>query len=255
MLIPVSDLVRFWNVLPKGILHVGAHLAEEKDSYEENNWTENGTIWVEAQPLLAINLKATLDPKKNRVIEAVVWSEDDKDFKLNMASNSASTSLLEFGTHSTTYPSISMVDSIDVKTARLDSLLTHEDLFDFVNIDIQGAELQALIGMGDLLDQCKWVYLEVNKIQVYKDCAIVGDIDKYLETQGFRRVHTLWIRGAGWGDALYARRTIYSQTVGQKIRVNMKYRVIPAAKFPLRVLRKIARMLLISARTETQIKV
>ena len=106
-------------------------------------------------------------------------------------------------------------------TARLDSLLTHEDLFDFVNIDIQGAELQALVGMGDLLVQCRWLYLEVNKTQVYKDCAMVGDIDKYLETQGFRRVHTLWVRGAGWGDALYARRTIYSQTVSQRIRVNL----------------------------------
>jgi hypothetical protein len=71
---------------------------------------------------------------------------------------------------------------------------------------------------------------------------MVGDIDKYLEIQGFRRVHTLWVGGAGWGDALYVRQTIYSQTVGQKIRVNMKYRVIPVAKFPLRMLRKMTRM-------------
>jgi FkbM family methyltransferase len=106
-----------------------------------------------------VSTKPTAPP----VIEAVVRSEDDKDFKLNIASSSASTSLLEFGTHSIIYPSISMIDSIDVKTARLDSLLTHEDLFDFVNIDIQGAELQALVGMGDLLVQCKWLYLEVSK--------------------------------------------------------------------------------------------
>lgn len=74
----------------------------------------------------------------------------------------------------------------------------------FLNIDIQGAELMALKGMGDLLNYFDYVYLEVNKDYVYKNCALVHEIDEYLSEYNYVRVETAWTN-AQLGDALYIR--------------------------------------------------
>lgn len=60
----------------------------------------------------------------------------------------------------------------------------------------------ALKGMGNLLNHFDYLYLEVNKNYLYKDCALVGEIDEYLKSFNFKRVETSWTN-AEWGDALY----------------------------------------------------
>jgi hypothetical protein len=32
----VSELSKYWNIAPTGVLHVGAHLGEEASDYEKN---------------------------------------------------------------------------------------------------------------------------------------------------------------------------------------------------------------------------
>ena len=49
------------------------------------------------------------------------------------------------------------------------------DFANFLNIDIQGAELLALKGMGSLISYFDYIYLEVNKAHVYKKCALVNE--------------------------------------------------------------------------------
>ena len=75
----------------------------------------------------------------------------------------------------------------------------------FLNIDIQGAELLALKGMGNIINYFNYVYLEVNQEYVYKNCALVNEIDKYLSKYNFVRVETSWTK-AQWGDALYIKK-------------------------------------------------
>ncbi len=57
-----------------------------------------------------------------------------------------------------------------------------------MNLDIQGAELMALMGMGKLLDSIDHIYLEVNLIHVYKGGARLHQIDRYLGRLDFLRV-------------------------------------------------------------------
>ena len=77
-----------------------------------------------------------------------------------------------------------------------------ENFANFLNIDIQGAELLALKSMGNILNNFDYLYLEVNKEEVYKDCALVEEIDEYLDKYNFKRVELEWTF-ASWGDALY----------------------------------------------------
>lgn len=216
MLIPISELLQDFNIKPKRILHVGAHLAEESKDYAE--YFRAPVIWVEAQPKLCKKLKQSLDIALNTVIEACVLDENDLAVTLNITSNSQSTSILHFGTHANTYPDVRVTESVIVRTKRLDLLLNGKEVPDFINLDIQGVELKAIMSLGVLIDQVKVIYTEVNKSHVYVECNLIQDIDAYLKKYGFRRIATRWKRRSGWGDALYVNQKIPRRNLIQYIR-------------------------------------
>ena len=207
MLFPIKVLFTDFSIKPNGVLHVGAHEAEELDDYVKFNWGH--VIWVEAQPDLAKKLRTRLNPKYHTVIQEVAWSRSGEKLIFNIASNGQSSSLFEFGTHSTSYPEIEFIQSYEVETKRLDEILPSSASFDFVNLDVQGAELEVLRGLGQSLNRVNWVYTELNRKEVYQGCAKVKEIDDFLRAQGFRRVATRWVFGKGWGDGFYVRNSIH----------------------------------------------
>ena len=220
MYITVSELSKYWNIAPTGVLHVGAHLGEEASDYEKFGWAP--VIWVEAQPSLVKVLNSKLDPSKHKVIEAAILEEDGVPLKLHIASNSQSTSLLNFGSHADSYPDITFVSEIDVSTKRLDSIIKPDEMPNFINLDLQGVELSAIKSLGKLLLSVDYIYTEVNKEEVYEGCTLVTDLDEFLFSNGFTRVSTRWYLKEGWGDALYIRKSgqIYRSTK-QKLRTGL----------------------------------
>lgn len=187
-----------------GILHIGAHNCEELKSYKKYGVKNDRIIWIEANPrLVEKNKKAD----RTRIIKNFVCCETNEGkTKLNIANNGQSSSILELGTHKDSYPSITYNDFVDVNNGRIDTMYERDglpnDFANFLNIDIQGAELLALRGMGELIGHFEYVYLEVNREYVYKECALVTEIDDYLSRWNFKRIETEWT-DAGWGDALY----------------------------------------------------
>ena len=132
MLFKLSDLSQIFNIPKMGVLHVGAHEGEEFEFYDSLGW---GPItWVEAQPNLVTKLRNRLDPGKNRVIEAAVWDTSGVKLQFKISSNSQSSSLLDLGTHSEDYPSISYIEEIQVCTKRLDEILSPDDEINIKNI-------------------------------------------------------------------------------------------------------------------------
>ena len=192
---------KIWKITPHSVLHVGAHRGEESTEYQKFGFGH--ITWVEAQPDLVKELRDRLDQKHNSLIEAAVWNQADVEMEFNVATNGESSSLLEFGTHRESYPEISFTKVVKVRTKRLQDIISADFASDFLNLDIQGAELQALQGLGARLHQFKWVYTEVNNREVYKGCANISELDAYLCEFKFKRVATRWVYGHGWGDALY----------------------------------------------------
>ena len=64
-------------------------------------------------------------------------------------------------------------------------------------------ELKAMKSMGDFIKKFDYIYTEVNTEYVYKDCALMDEIDEYLNTYGFKRCITQMCENFGWGDAFY----------------------------------------------------
>ena len=235
----IREFVRLHNLNPSGVLHVGAHEAEEVGEYVTNGFAKRAPIiWVEAQADLAEILKKKLDPKENKVYCAVAWNVDGVAKTFNVTSKSASSSLFDLDEHKNFYPEIDIVQKVQVTTSRLDSILSSSDIFDFVVLDIQGAESQAIEGLGNRIDSVNWIFTEISKRELYTGATLYKDLDVQLSELGFRRVFTAWDRRAGWGDALYTRTSTYKVTSRQLLLIQLSRLLrfgrswIPNSAFP-----------------------
>ena len=202
MLISVKSLRKIWAVTPDGVLHVGAHEAEELDSYTSNGWLP--ITWVEAQSSKIQFLEKRLPQKDNHLIKGAVWDKSGEKLTLKITNNTESTSLLELQSHKTHHPEIQVERIEEVTTVALDDLELPTSI-NYLSLDIQGSELRALSGFQNGIKKINWVYTEVNREPLYEGCAIVNEIDDLLRKSGFNRELTVWTK-YGWGDALYVRR-------------------------------------------------
>ena len=204
MLIAPVRLRRLLGVDPHGVLHVGAHLAEEREVYRSANFGR--VLWVEAQSNLIPLILESLMGSDDQIFEGAAWSETGVEKKFQITNNSQSSSLFQLAEHLTRYPGIVQSEERIVTTIRLDELIPSSEDFDFVTLDIQGAELEALKGLGERLAGVRWVFTEVNSRMMYEGIPLVDELDRYLEQFGLMRVVTVWNK-AGWGDALYAKKS------------------------------------------------
>ena len=204
MLIPLSGLFEHFKLNITGILHIGAHECEELNDYLKLGIKNENIYWIEAMED-KVNL---MKKQKNiQIYQALIDIEDDKEVKFNITNNGQSSSILELGSHKTHHPNIKIIDSKQLKTTRLDTFIKKNKIpiekLNFLNIDIQGKELDALKSMENYIDNVKYIYTEVNTEKVYKDCALLSEIDEYLDLKGFTRVACQMWGPCGWGDAFY----------------------------------------------------
>lgn len=203
MLIQFTKLVRKYRLKIKGIFHIGAHNCEEKKHYEKHNITN--VYWVEA---MQDKVKMMKEKYKNiNIYQAVISDVDGKEVKFNISNNGQSSSILELGTHKQKHPEVHYIKQEKHKTKTLNTLIEEEkinmDNVNFLNLDIQGVELQALKGLEKHLNKVDYIYTEVNVDYLYVDCCLLKEIDEYLGKFNFKRVETSMYRNTGWGDAFY----------------------------------------------------
>lgn len=214
MLINFKTLIEKYKIKPQGVLHVGANTGQEAEVYYANGVQR--TIWIEADPAVFYQLERNLEKYPNALaFEAACWYVDGAPMELNVTdNNSESSSLLPMGTHSIVHPSVKVVKHEPVFTKRLDTLFEENELYiehyDFLNLDIQGAEIFALKGMGQLLPKVKYIYSEVNYKELYKGCALFPAFKKYLEDKGFMLLVEQEAGDTGWGDAFFIRKDLFT---------------------------------------------
>lgn len=212
MLIPFQQLLPKHNVTPTGIFQVGSSIGQECQTYWDMGI--KNMVMIEALPDIFNQLKKETEKFSPFVkcINACIGDEDGKSVLFNVANNGGqSSSLLEFDTHTIEHPTVEFVDILPMTTVRLDTLIKENSIsikeHDMLILDLQGAELIALMGLGVMLNEFNSIYMEVNEKHLYKDCPLVGEIDKYLADFGFYRVETMMLH-FGWGDALYKKNSI-----------------------------------------------
>lgn len=202
MLLNLQTLKNKYNLNITGVLQVGAHYGEEYNEYLELFGNIPVVMWEPCidnyNKLKEVHNKATNLTVINKGVGAF---ECTVNMFVESANKGASNSVLEPKLHLQQYPHIQFNKKEQINLYPLDKWEC-ASIFNFLNIDVQGFELHVLLGATKTLHNIDYIMLEVNRAEVYKNCAHIDDIDYFLNKYNFKRVETTW-DGEIWGDALY----------------------------------------------------
>jgi len=205
MLINFNKIFKKYDLNITGIIHIGAHYGDELNDYISNGVQDI----VLFEPLSnnfdklrenCINLNANIQAYN------VALGSKDGTATMYLSDNDAqSSSILKPKTHITEIPWVHFEGTEDVEVKTLDGY----DIkgCNFINIDVQGYEMEVFMGGKKTLEGIDYVYSEVNKAELYEGCAQIGELDSFLGEYGFERVETYWPEDwYNWGDALYIKK-------------------------------------------------
>ena len=192
----------------KGVIHVGAHAGSEVSVYKQIGFEK--IVLIEANPALCSILRNKFEHDASVTVLHCAVSDRNGRAKLNLTSFDQSSSLLPLKRHSEIYPTITKIAEIEVPGRTLDHLLFELSVdpsdYNFINIDIQGAELLALKGALLTLKGIDAINIEVNFEELYEGCALFEEVNGFLGSQGFCRASISTPHHPTWGDAFYVRR-------------------------------------------------
>ena len=218
MLIDLNLLLKKYKITCNSIAHFGAHHGQEVDSYLKNNFTEIHLF--EPQSSCFSILQKKFGQNKAITLHNFALGSQSETSVLNLGSGDGqASSILKPGLHAELYPYIEFTESENIEIKRFDELGLSN--IRFLNIDIQGFELEALKGCEKfLVNKIHYIYTEVNRKHVYKNCTLIQEIDEYLEKFDLIRVKTRWWNMlTPWGDAFYIKRKRLS--VLQKLKIKL----------------------------------
>ena len=210
MLLDLAELIVKYDMKINGVLHIGAHLAEEAPIYAaagiENVW------WVEANPDVIGKVRAAAN-RPEQVIKALVLDHPPRtEVRFNVTNyDGMSSSVYNWGTHTSFSPDTVIDHTIYLTSTTLDALQWNFEIKDvnMLNIDVEGANLDVLTGGATrVLPEIDYIYVEVQIDNVYDGAPLLGTVDNWLALSGFGRVELGLVEGQGWGDALYIRRSL-----------------------------------------------
>jgi len=202
-----------------GIIHVGAHKAEELDDYLSIG--VKNIIWIEVHSHLIPFIEDKIKNSSMKAVSGFQWptatanqkvfnylvsDADDNIENFYVSSNIKSSSILKPKKHLEKHPHVKFNEPIQIKTITLDTVMVKESVdtnnYNFINMDVQGAELKVLKGATSLLHNIDYIYSEVNISELYENCVLIEEMDNFLQPFGFERVETE-INAYDWGDALF----------------------------------------------------
>jgi FkbM family methyltransferase len=201
MILNLEDLHKKYNMNVTGVIHIGAHFGKENIVYDRLNYKNR----VFFEPC-----KNTFDTLSRNVkgwaLHNVALGPKPGTAEMFVEKNNQgqSSSLLKPHLHLSQYPGITFTEKEVVTIETLDRMIDNKAMFNFINMDVQGYELEVLKGADDTLQGIDYLMCEVNNAELYKNCCMVEDIDKYLDNYKFKRVETDWM-GNTWGDAFYVK--------------------------------------------------
>jgi FkbM family methyltransferase len=210
MLLDLNNMVEKYDLDIGGVLHIGAHHGQEVEEYKRLGISK--IAMVEPQPECQRILEDKFGSDESICLfKCAVGSKDTLGTTTTMYTETANTgqssSLLKPVLHLSQYPHIQFTGTIEVELSTVDHLmqgLDSPESYNFINMDVQGYELEVLKGSTEHLKNVDYVMTEVNRAEVYEDCAMVRELDTFLQDFGMTRVETDWA-GMLWGDALYVR--------------------------------------------------
>ena len=203
---------RFLNSLPRNlpdspvILDVGSYHGEQACEFAKV-FPQARIFAFEARPMSAELVRRNVAKFPNiEVIEAAIHEFDGESEFHAVDEMNPGASSLSIGSGVQEIHPIKQ-HSIAVAALRLDTWAKRASAnrFDLVWMDLQGAELPAIRGMGDLLHTLQAMQLEITYRELYREQAMWPEVQSNLERSGMRLADE-WPDVCGYfGDAIFVR--------------------------------------------------
>jgi FkbM family methyltransferase len=200
-----KELTDFFSLKkPKVIFDIGS--CDGLDSIKYAQKFQNALIYS-FEPILKnidlINTNILKYDIKNIIIECFAFSNKKGNAIFHLSSGkpeefsnsnwdfgNKSSSLLEPNLTMEVLPWLEFNESIEVETNTIDNYCTNKDIknIDFIHMDVQGAELMVLEGAKSKINKIKMIWLEVEKIELYKNQPLKNDVENFLMKNGFTKI-------------------------------------------------------------------
>jgi FkbM family methyltransferase len=221
-----NKLIEKYDIKIKGILHIGAHEGGETLTYVKAGI--KNVLLVEANPFRFINLTESLNTgrycvwcsplkyeyfnesesqilKGYKVYNYAVSDRDEGTITFNLSNYDGGTDSIfkinEWGRDSSWVP-YEHTSQIDVPTITLDKLVEDKETYNFLNMDVEGAELLVLSKSTEVLKNLDCIMLETqDKIRFEGSCTR-EELIEFLKPHGFE-LKEYYDTGKEWGDCLF----------------------------------------------------
>lgn len=203
MMLDFDDIYLKYNMKINGIIHIGAHYGEEHEQYKEKN--VKNLVYVE--PVLKNFNVLKENIKDDSILLNIALGNEEKDIEMfvETANNGQSSSILKPKLHLVQYPDIVFNEKEIVKMKKLDNIGLDLSKYNLINIDVQGYELEVFKGGTNTLNYIDYIFCEINRDDVYENCAKVDELIKFLYKYNFDLVEINWA-GYTWGDGFFIKR-------------------------------------------------
>jgi FkbM family methyltransferase len=201
MIFDFNTLQTKYNPNVIGIIHIGGHYGQEYEIYKSLNVP---VLFFEplSNNFNILYNKVKHDP--NVLSFQCALGNENKLITMNVENinQGQSSSILKPKKHLEQYPHITFDFIEEVNMFKLDDIDIQHDKYNFINIDVQGYELEVFKGAFETLKNIDYIISEVNREEVYENCPHINELDDFLKQFNFKRVETDWA-GDSWGDAFY----------------------------------------------------
>jgi FkbM family methyltransferase len=178
---PVMDLIEG----PLVVVDVGAQsLRGERHIYSSLYELDLPVRVVGFEPLpdRAAARREEENGRDTLILEAFVGSGEELTFYENTSSGTSSLLPLNCGVCSgfMSLANLRTTGRQQVKTSKLDDVLGDVPAVDFLKLDIQGFELNALQGAGTILERTAMVQCETEFVPIYSGQPLFAEVEQYL---------------------------------------------------------------------------
>ncbi len=200
MLLDLKSLQKEYQLDIKGVLHIGAHHGEENPVYDDLQIQNR--IFFEPLSDNFKKLQENIGSRFPLIKKALGSSSCEIEMYVEKANGGQSSSILKPSLHLVQYPHITFQDKEIVEMVRLDDVDFERNEFNFINIDVQGYELEVFKGGIQTLESIEYIMTELNIEELYENCSRLHEVEEFLGRFGFKLVKTDWA-GFTWGDGFF----------------------------------------------------
>jgi len=190
-------------VAPSGVIHVGGHHGEEASYYDAHG--VRTVVWFEAEPdAFEVLRRNTAGFPGHHCIHALVADRDGEErsfyrhrFPGGQKRGFCST-LPWNATVVETDAVLSRLETFEVRSMPAVTVATalhaagySPAQFQYLSVNVQGAEMLVLRGLGGYLDSIQWVYCDGEldaQSSRYRGAPTIAEVGDWLRPRGFRSV-------------------------------------------------------------------